>query len=91
MHLEMEPVLSGVPRALRCAERDAASLSDVQRFRGGLVFKAHRLLYHSTLGVRVIQKRRRRPGDGAGAERSAACLELRREGRRGLTCLLLGQ
>jgi len=32
----------------------------VQRFRGGLVFKAHRLLYHSTLGLRVMKKRRRR-------------------------------
>ena len=32
----------------------------VKRFRGGLVLKAHRLLYHSTLGVRAIQKRRRR-------------------------------
>ena len=29
---------------------------NVQRFRGGLVFKAHRLLYHSTLGLRVIKK-----------------------------------
>ena len=28
------------------------------RFRGGLVCKAHRLLYHSTLGLRVIKKRR---------------------------------
>ena len=28
----------------------------VKRFRGGLVFKAHRLLYHSTLGLRVIKK-----------------------------------
>ena len=28
----------------------------MQRFRGGLVFKAHRLLYHSTLGLRVIKK-----------------------------------
>jgi len=28
----------------------------VKRFRGGLVFKAHRLLYHSTLGWRVIKK-----------------------------------
>ena len=27
-----------------------------ERFRGGLVFKAHRLLYHSTLGSRVIKK-----------------------------------
>ena len=33
-------------------------LRDVQWFRGGLVFKAHRLLYHSTLGLRVIKKRR---------------------------------
>ena len=32
----------------------------VQRFRGGLVFKAHVLLYHSTLGLRVIKKKRRR-------------------------------
>jgi len=32
---------------------------NVQRFRGGLAFKAHRLLYHSTLGLRVIKKKRR--------------------------------
>jgi len=31
----------------------------VQRFRGGLVFKAHRLVYHSSVGLRVIKKRRR--------------------------------
>jgi len=34
---------------------------NVQRFREGLVVKAHRLLYHSTLGLRVIKKRIRRP------------------------------
>ena len=28
----------------------------VKRFRGGLVFHAHRLLYHSTLGSREIKK-----------------------------------
>ena len=28
----------------------------VKRFRGGLAFKAHRVLYHSTLGSRVIKK-----------------------------------
>ena len=28
----------------------------MQQFRGGLVFKAHRLLYHSTLGLRVHNK-----------------------------------
>ena len=31
---------------------------NVQRFRGGLVFKAHRLLYHSTLGLRVKKKKK---------------------------------
>ena len=34
-------------------------LRNVQRFRGGLMFKAHKLLYHSNLGLRVIKKRRR--------------------------------
>ena len=29
---------------------------NVQRLRGGLVFKVHRLLYHSTLDLRVIIK-----------------------------------
>ena len=35
---------------------------NVQRFRGGLVFKAHRLLYHSTLGLRVTQKKKKNKG-----------------------------
>jgi len=30
----------------------------ILRFRGGLVFKAHRHLYHSTLGSRVIKKKK---------------------------------
>ena len=30
----------------------------VKRFRGGLVFKAHRPVYHSTLGLRVIKKKK---------------------------------
>jgi len=33
---------------------------NVKRFQGGLVLKAHRLVYHSTLGWRVIKKKRRR-------------------------------
>ena len=32
---------------------------NVERFRGGLVFQAHRLFYHSSLGSRVIKKKRR--------------------------------
>ena len=31
---------------------------NVKRFRGGLIFKAHRLLYHSTPGLRVIKKKK---------------------------------
>ena len=32
---------------------------NVERFRGGIVCKAHRLLYHSTLGLRVTKKKKR--------------------------------
>ena len=32
---------------------------NVKWFRGGLVFKAHRILYHSTLGFRIIKKKNR--------------------------------
>jgi len=37
----------------------------VQRFRGGLVFKAHRRVYHSTLGLRVIKKKKKKNIDAA--------------------------
>jgi len=37
----------------------ASGRRNVKRFRGGLVFKAHRLVYHSTLGLRVIKKRKK--------------------------------
>ena len=33
---------------------------NVQRLRGGLVFKAHRLVYHPTLGLRLIKKRKKK-------------------------------
>ena len=33
-------------------------LSGFERFRGGLVFKAHRFVHHSTLGLRVIKKKK---------------------------------
>ena len=38
----------------------------VKRFRGGLVFKAHRLVDHSTLGLRAIKKKKKihSPGQG---------------------------
>ena len=39
-------VRGGLPRRL------------LKRFRGGLVVKAHRPLYHSTLGSKVIKKKK---------------------------------
>ena len=33
----------------------------VQRFQGGLVFQADRLVYHSTLGSRVMKKKKKPP------------------------------
>ena len=33
---------------------------NVQWFRGGLVFKPHRLLYHSTPDLRVIKKKKKK-------------------------------
>jgi len=33
---------------------------NVKGFRGGLVFKAQRLVYHSTLGLTVIQKKKKK-------------------------------
>ena len=35
------------------------SVRNVKRFRRGLVFEAHRLLYHSTLDLRVIKKKKK--------------------------------
>ena len=32
---------------------------NVKRFRAGLVCKAHRLVYHSTLGLGVIKKKKK--------------------------------
>ena len=51
--------------ALEVVERRLGPGEDL-RFRGGLVFKAHRLLYHSTLGSRVMKKKRRREPGGEG-------------------------
>ena len=32
---------------------------DVNRFRRGLIFKAYRLVYHSTIGLRIIKKKKK--------------------------------
>ena len=39
---------------------------NVKRFRRGLVFKALRLLYHSTLGSRTMKKKNKHDGYGRG-------------------------
>ena len=39
----------------------------MQRFRGGLVCKAHRLVYRINLGSRVMKKQKKDLGGGLGA------------------------
>ena len=46
---------------------------NVNWFRGGLVLKAHRLLYHSTLGLRVIKKKKTHGDDSLAQLHSAPC------------------
>ena len=43
----------------KCAAVEQLPNRNVQRFRRGLVFKAHRHVYHSTLGLRVIKKKKK--------------------------------
>ena len=45
---------------LRSPPCGAPDARNVQRFRGGLVFKAHRLVYHPTLGLRVTKKKKKK-------------------------------
>ena len=53
------------PQSTLPAFREGAQFKDnyfaknVKRFRGGLVCKAHRRLYHSSLGLRIIKKKER--------------------------------
>jgi len=48
----------GIESILKVEKVPAPCPRNVKRFRGGLVSKAHRLLYHSTLGLRLIKKKR---------------------------------
>ena len=52
-------------------------------FRGGLVVKAHRLLYHSPLGWRVIKKKRSWTPGHSGGIRMSAREPASRRGRTG--------
>ena len=54
-----------------CVDESALG-RNVKWFRGGLVFKAHRLLYHSTLGSRVIKKKKQYPPTARPQERLEA-------------------
>ena len=53
-----------------CSSRSTPLLGKkLKRFRGGLLFKVHRLFDHSTLGSRVINKNKKKYDRGKGAER----------------------
>jgi len=57
-------------RSVQFSIKEQLLSRDVKRFRGGLVFKADRLLYHSTLGLRVIKKKKKRSTSMAGGPSS---------------------
>jgi len=51
---------SGMAAVMEMREqREKSTGQTMGAFRGGLVFKAHRLVYHSTLGLRVIKKKKK--------------------------------
>ena len=67
-------------------------LSSVKWFHRGLVFKAHRFVYHSTLGWGVITKKKKKKVHRAGARPRPLVRERRRplpdvQGARGITLL----
>ena len=52
---------------------------NVNRFRGGLVLKAHRPVYHSSLGLSVIQKKKIDDKLFANLDSRVSYLKMRRE------------
>jgi len=59
-------------RDLARRARLVAPVVHLKRFRGGLVFKAHRLVYHSTLGPACKSRSTRSTPAGAGASKCEA-------------------
>ena len=66
MSLEYEPLLHS--HIMRVGQQHI----NVQRFRGGLVFQAHRRSYHSTLGLNVIKKK----GEDRSGKRFVVCKKM---------------
>ena len=68
--VNLTPVHPADPRSTVLLSRN------VEQFRGRLVFQAHRLVYHSTLGLRVIKKKKK--VDRGGGKRFSGWLAVRR-------------
>jgi len=56
---EVRSTLARGARPARAIQLPGPRSSSCKRFRGGLAIKAHRHFHHSTLGLRVIQKKKR--------------------------------
>ena len=50
--------LDSLCRSVQFSIKEQLLRRNAKRFPGGLVFKAHRLVYHSTVGWRVIKKKK---------------------------------
>ena len=57
-----KPLLRQTLRSEMCTGVLTAVLKNVTWFRGGIVYKAHRLVYHSTLGSRFRKKKKKVEG-----------------------------
>ena len=72
-------LMDGAAKLVMFDDIKSGEVRNVNRFRGGLVLKAHRLVYHSTLGLRVrrVIKKRRRHMAGLHTRRSWQSLKWR--------------
>jgi len=60
-----------------CSIQEQHLRRNVKRCRGGLVFKAHRLLYHSIIGLRVKRRREESGSSHANYPRSSGAFRSR--------------
>ena len=68
-----EPLAGSMNRASSSLSVVVSAILSTHTWLGGLVFKAHRLWYHSTLGSRVVKKKNKvGRGDRPGSERAIA-------------------
>ena len=57
--IQKPQIRSQKPESVQFSIQEVRHRKNVEHFRGGLYVNAHKLLYHSTLGFRIIKKKKR--------------------------------